>query len=770
MPATPPVSYPGVYVQEVPSGVRTIVGVSTSITAFVGTAKFGPINRAVKIYNYGDFERNYGGLIADNHLGYAVRQFFANGGSEAWIVRVAKDPAPAYREFLNSSTTKVLKITAKDPGREGNLISVVIDHETSNPASTFNLMLQYAPTGRQSEVVSETFSNLTMNSEDARYVETVVNGSSRLIQTERIVDPTTITDAGTSISAPLSNIDTLLDDTHNQFRISVNGSEPVDIKLDPNADIAGADDTARLRTLCAAIKREADRAKASNPAFIDIACDPDNGKIKITSAQAGETSSVRVLPGTRNDAARNLKLGTENGGEERDAVALIRPVEIPAPGTLESGALTGPSFTASPTVPGSDGKKFQICLDGGEIVTVDIGDTALLGNVDAKGAAIAVRITDAVKKVRQNNPSYSNFRCTYDPAANKLKLSSGSRGYGSSVLILPDGTDVLARRMKLLVSEGAVATPGIDALLSGGNDLPVMAAGDYNVYIGNPAQREGIYALEDVDIFNILCLPGVTHSGILADADAYCRKRRAFMIADPPRGSKSPADMVDAISGTTLPKTEYGSVYYPWLKIADPLKGGRIGAFPPSGTIAGLYARTDSSRGVWKAPAGTEATLTGVQGVEYALTDQENGTLNKLGVNCIRVFPVYGCIAWGARTLRGADQMTSEYKYIPVRRLALYLEESLYRGLKWVVFEPNDEPLWAQIRLNVGAFMHNLFRQGAFQGKSPREAYFVRCDSETTTQNDINLGIVNIWVGFAPLKPAEFVVIYLQQMAGQIET
>jgi phage tail sheath protein FI len=145
--------------------------------------------------------------------------------------------------------------------------------------------------------------------------------------------------------------------------------------------------------------------------------------------------------------------------------------------------------------------------------------------------------------------------------------------------------------------------------------------------------------------------------------------------------------------------------------------------------------------------------------------------LNPLGVNCLRFFPpVIGRVVWGARTVRGADQLADEYKYVPVRRLALYIEESLYRGTQWVVFEPNDEPLWAQIRLNVGAFMQNLFRQGAFQGTTPRDAYFVKCDKETTTQNDINLGIVNIVVGFAPLKPAEFVIIKIQQIAGEIQT
>jgi phage tail sheath protein FI len=190
----------------------------------------------------------------------------------------------------------------------------------------------------------------------------------------------------------------------------------------------------------------------------------------------------------------------------------------------------------------------------------------------------------------------------------------------------------------------------------------------------------------------------------------------------------------------------------------------------PCGIVAGVMARTDTQRGVWKAPAGLDASLNGTQGLQASLNDAENGTLNPLGINCLRSFPAAGKVVWGARTMRGADQMADEYKYVPVRRLALFIEESLFRGTQWVVFEPNDEPLWAQIRLNIGSFMHNLFRQGAFQGQSPKDAYFVKCDKETTTQNDIDLGTVNIVVGFAPLKPAEFVVIQLQQIAGQIET
>jgi phage tail sheath protein FI len=178
-------------------------------------------------------------------------------------------------------------------------------------------------------------------------------------------------------------------------------------------------------------------------------------------------------------------------------------------------------------------------------------------------------------------------------------------------------------------------------------------------------------------------------------------------------------------------------------------------------------ARIDASRGVWKAPAGVEASMRSISGLTVKLTDRENGVLNQKAVNCLRVFPS-GIVNWGARTLFGDDSFGSEWKYVPVRRLALMLEESLFRGTKWVVFEPNDEPLWAKIRLNVGAYMMSLFRQGAFQGTAPKDAFYVKCDKETTTQDDINKGIVNIEVGFAPLKPAEFVIIKIQQMAGEL--
>ncbi len=767
MPAT--LTYPGVYIEELPSGVRTITGVSTSVTAFIGKAKRGSINKAVHILNYSEFEKQFGGLDSESFMSYAVRQFFMNGGSDAWVVRLAKDAVAASKTLQNNSNADVLLINAIDEGKTGNSIEVSLDYETDSPASTFNLHLEFEDKDNPSIKLLESFSNLSMNINDPRYVEDIVNGTSRLVKVKRVHDLSGLVQ-GTSISGELTDVGQLVDDTHNQLRISVNGKEPVQIQFNLPADITGADEATRLATLCGVIETRVQVAANGDTALSGFTCAPNgsNDRIVMTSGEPGETSSIRVLAGLRNDVAARLKLSTVNGGIEADAVAEIRPRETPDNGILTSGDVVNNNLNVFNNVNSS----FMISIDGMGPDLVDIGsDTPSGTNVDEKYQNVADRIQQKVRDIKKTHPSYAKFTCKIIAGnPRKLAFASGSRGKGSSVLVSEVAGDGLAAGLELLAGiDGAIATQAMNETLEGGNESDFSDSEAYNLYIASRDDRKGLYALEDVDLFNLLCLPGISDSGILMDAESYCRERRAFLIADAPQSKTSPSDMSQVINGATLPKSEYGAVYFPWVKIADPLKNGKLKLVPPSGTIAGLYARTDATRGVWKAPAGTDATLNGVQGVDYLLTDPENGTLNPLGVNCVRIFPVYGAVAWGARTLRGADQMASEYKYIPVRRLALFIEESLYRALKWVVFEPNDEPLWAQIRLNVGAFMHNLFRQGAFQGVAPKDAYLVKCDSETTTQNDINLGIVNILVGFAPLKPAEFVIIKIQQLAGQIQ-
>lgn len=302
---------------------------------------------------------------------------------------------------------------------------------------------------------------------------------------------------------------------------------------------------------------------------------------------------------------------------------------------------------------------------------------------------------------------------------------------------------------------------------------------DEATYLGDPAKKTGIQALRKADIFNLLCVPPDQRDGTLPKpvreaAVQLCAQERAFLIVDPPASWDAKPDEAAAAAKAAqldpvqqvLPLThaDHAALYFPRILKRDRLRGGQVDAFPPCGVVAGVMARTDVNRGVHKAPAGLAASLSGTDGLTVRMTDDENGLLNPIGVNCLRSFPNIGRVVWGARTLKGSDQLSDDYKYVSVRRLALFIEESLFRGTQWVVFEGNDEPLWAQIRLSVGSFMQRLFRQGAFQGTSPKDAFFVKCDAESTTQDDINRGIVNIVVGFAPLQPAEFVVISIQQI------
>ncbi len=328
---------------------------------------------------------------------------------------------------------------------------------------------------------------------------------------------------------------------------------------------------------------------------------------------------------------------------------------------------------------------------------------------------------------------------------------------------------------------GAAAASLDDLLQAAAGDLTQLASGNDGTLPGNTdAWRDAvaatiggnIAALDTIapEVFNLMCLPdlcALDHSrraaaaGVYQTAHAYCTANFAFLIVDTPTDTDRAniGEWVASLGGTVR---RNAALYYPRVTGPDPANPATPRNMTASGIAAGVYARTDATRGVWKAPAGTAAGIAGGTPVDM-MTNRQQGPLNTQGINAIRTFPVYNSVVWGARTLDGADALASEWRYVPVRRLALFIENSLQRGLQWVVFEPNDEPLWANVRMNVNAFMSQLHRQGAFQGASARDAYLVKCDSETTTQADINLGILNIYVGFAPVRPAEFVVLRIQQ-------
>lgn len=625
-------SYPGVYIEEIPSGVRTITGVATSITAFVGYTRRGTPDKAEFVTSYADFERSHGGLDRDSPLSYGVRQFFLNGGTQALIVRVAGSFASAAWTLADAAAATVLNAEAANPGAWGNDLRLSVDRtNVRNPDAEFNLVVsQLVVQGGSSQVqVLETHRNLTLNAQSPSYAPSVISAASQVLRVKRTAG-LTFTQKGAAVSKVVT---TPLNPALRSISGTVDGNTPFRLEL-----AAGniADVPALVNAVTAAITAAGLAARLEAGASL---ADGSAGTtcLKLSSRTAGDASAVVVAKGAAGELPALIGLGLANGGREFTGDAQHRPAAV---------------SDAVPGAPGNDGVR-----------------------------------------------------------------------------------------------------------------------GNANQLIGNAGTKTGMQALLDVDLFNLLCvpetfdLPDDQAASVIQNAAALCESRRAFLIADLPVG-KTLDNVAGWINGVL--QSRNAATYFPPVKIADPLDQFRARAMAPSGTLAGVYSRTDAERGVWKAPAGTDATLKGVAQIAIPLNDLENGRINQKGVNALRNFPAYGSIAWGARTLKGADAQADEYKYVPVRRLALMIEESLYRGTQWVVFEPNDEPLWAQIRLNLGAFMNGLFRQGAFQGASPREAYFVKCDKETTTQADINLGIVNIVVGFAPLKPAEFVVIKLQQIAGQL--
>lgn len=759
-------TYPGVYVEEIPSGVRTIGGVATSIAAFIGYTARGPVDKAVRIFNFGDFERVFGGLQRDSEVSYAVSQFFLNGGTDAYVVRTAMGVLSAKVSLRDAGGTTVLTASAASPGVWGNNLRLKVDYATGNPDSTFNLSVTRYELrdGALVPAELELHRNLSLNSSSSTYAVRVVNNDSKLLHLDRPAG-LAFPDKGFSLSGRLSPVPVLAA-ADNALDLTLDGKDRVTLSL---ADPVSANDLDKIK---AAI--EAAAATAGIGARITVARTDALGVVdaaagnylKITSQDTTEKSAVSVSPAASGDLAAKLKLGIAKGGREKEGASTRRPA-------------------ANGTASGDLADVLGTNVAGGMTITINDNSSGApvalaTKNVTLAATAAGPALRDALLALVQsiNHPAAKDARVTLDGTAlhvvpsaatpNASILFTDGAGNGATNTRLTGGGS-FANVQEYALSGGAAfgaqsgSTPGND-----GNPP------DANALIGNFGNKTGIYALRDVDLFNLMVIPRTTQLSdseaktVLAAATTFCEAERAMLIIDP-APDKAWSDMADYVSGLGI-SSRNAAIYFPQIAYADPLDGFRVRNIPASGTVAGVISRTDATRGIWKAPAGTEAALRGAQGLSYTLTDQENGVLNPLGINCLRSFPVHGRIVWGARTLRGADAQADDYKYIPVRRVALYIEESLYRGLQWVVFEPNDEPLWAQIRLNVGAFMQTLFRQGAFQGSSPRDAYFVKCDKETTTQSDINLGIVNIVVGFAPLKPAEFVILKIQQIAGQIDT
>jgi phage tail sheath protein FI len=479
----------------------------------------------------------------------------------------------------------------------------------------------------------------------------------------------------------------------------------------------------------------------------------------------GGLYSVDWLPDDVGQAVNQFFL---NGGAVAYVVALRPRLTLTGPGT--SSDIESPDLTLAGAAPNTG-----ILFTGREPTDGHLQLTISITNLQATTSGGALDIADLVITYGTRTETLRHITLNPSPPAadaeNTLekRIGTAAKPVSSLVTVSEPTGDTYPTAWP-----AAIAATPLDP------HLPTQPFTSYDpADFGAAFAQDG--SLDKIAIFNLLLTPGVWDPPVVSESLAFAERKRAFMIVDAPADTVAdptgfPLPMIgdvmtDAVPGRVIPKSQNGALYFPYLRTTDPENGDPI-TVAPSGFVAGIYAREDGSRGVWKAPAGLETIVANTTGVVPSgkMTDPRQGTLNPLGVNVLRGFPGIGTVVFGARTLVAANPSFQEYRYVPVRRMALFLEQSLYQSLTWVVFEPNDNPLWVAIRTTIDNFMLGLFNQGAFQGKTPSEAFQVKCDATTTTPDDQANGIVNIVVAFAPLKPAEFVVIKLAQLAGQPQT
>ncbi len=776
--------HPGVYIEEIPSGARPIEGVSTSVAAFVGEAHRGPAGEATLIGKWDDYVTEYGDIASeDDHMGLAVQSFYLNGGGAAYICRLVGDGSSEADESVNGegavgggpTANAVLVIQASSVGDWGNDVYVKVVKPDPD-ALTFDLLV-----GRREDgefVEDEAFENLTMVDGDPNYALTAVNGNSRYAKLllgaaaeiggagEQYQDAT-LTGGQLSASATYfsSNITGPM-----LLTVNINGLGAEQITIDPTGSLGGTDQDADGAAVAQEIQDEV-QAIGTADAYANFTCTyligPDH-RFELVSQEDGSQASIDIYDG---DLAQLLRL-------DGNQTAVLTGAAVASTATLFSDGTTGlPGIDASLTL--------DIDNHGDITIALDAGALGLSGNNADDGNAVALAIQNAVRAVNPAIPSYKDFTCDYN-ASREFVLSSGSAGTRQSSLSVTDGP--LANLLGLHSSDSPVEVPGRQVDQGVAPVIPVQRLGtlDQGVQLTGgsasaptPNDYQDFYGnvLRKIRDASIIVLPGQPWpaSGPHAVIDrtlAHCEAmKNRMLIIDPPEGLE--LEQANQVTGLGLPTSTYTVLYYPWVKVGNPFynadknpNASKTLTIAPSSFAAGMWAKIDGKRGVWKAPAGVEAQLNGAADLAYKVEDLEQDQLNPLGVNCCRKIPGFGSVIWGSRTL--ATKAAPEWRYVPVRRTAIFIEQSIYQGIQWAVFEPNDHPLWGALRSNIGSFMNGLFRAGAFQGATAKDAYFVRCGlGDTMTQGDIDRGQVIVIVGFAPLKPAEFVIVRIQQKVSQ---
>lgn len=779
--------HPGVYVEEIPSGSKPIEGVATSVAAFVGKATRGPVGEAELIQSFDDYTNIYGDVASeDDAMGFAVQTFYLNGGKSAFICRLAGEGSLASTVSVDGegsggspTANPVLIVSASSKGEWGNQVYFRIIRPDQD-ALTFDLEVGHHDKGEL--VIDEEFSDLSMRAEDGNYALAVVNGNSShvVLALGDAANP----DEGVEEYQLATLTGGELDDTNATLfsagitgsmglTLNINGLGAEQIILDaPALALTGAHDAdAALVATAIADKVKALSLDAPHQAFT-CTYDTTSNRFTLTSAEDDSAASLEVYIG---DLATLLRVDDAQH-------ALLTGANITGGATKFSSPTSGLSNLAQPMV-----LNLNIDDHGTFDIELNASDMTLIGAKEEDGITVARAIQDAVQAYAPGVSAYKDFTCKYvsTPSAH-LELTSGSGNSRVSSLAVADGG--LAAFLKIQAAD-TVLLPGRQVEQGTAKVIPLQSLGPQERGVKltggteNPATPNDFTdfydsTLRKVRDVSILVVPGEhwaddgSGNPIVSATLAHCLKMESrVVIIDPPPNLE--LDQAATVEGLSLPSSTYSVLYYPWVKVANPFyhaernpTASKTVDVAPSSFAAGMWSRIDSRRGVWKAPAGMGAGLIGAAGLKYIIEDGEQDQLNPLGVNCFRNMPGGGRVIWGARTL--ATKADPEWRYVPVRRTANMIKLSIHGGIQWAVFEPNDHRLWSALRANIGNFMNGLFRVGAFQGEKASDAYFVRCGlGDTMTQGEIDAGQVIVIVGFAPLKPAEFVIVRIQQKVNQ---
>lgn len=756
---------PGVYIEELDAGPRPIAAVSTSIAGMVGVTVRGPTaGKPRLVTSFLDFQRAFGGFLPEppaalrntwqnltNDEGgrwwlfpLAVRGFFDNGGRQLFVKRVAAAGATASNGSLQSGL-----ISAVASNAPSGATVIELEHLVGIDTTTQVTIFYNDPANSVQQ-------NVGVGAYDPqRRRVTLANPLTRelragrdLVQVKAPQAPTAMTVAASAPGTWGDTIDVRVRPVVTTFGLMADPAEGTPFSTQVASVAIANSPTVVVRV-------------APGLALGPPQVPPGNFFIQI-GPRRFEVSNMAAVPGQADQVELTLQGGPQhiqwNPGLPVRRVRRANPAGagpslrvVGARGLYASAITELDNGTAKQTLQVSDVQD--------DVVTFSANANAGYFESDKLHLVEAELVASYVDEL--GTPVQETFSNLHLAQGDQQGAEARINGVSQLVTVTQPVDLANAANLQLPVPAALANGPGI-RLGNGDDDYQSLTVNDFVGQDLGSGRRTGIIALEDIDQVAIAAVPGMWSSTIQASLIQHCELLKdRFAVLDPP----DPLDTQAILEFRTRFDTRYAALYYPWVMVRDPSLDRDV-SVPPSGHMAGIYARVDIDRGVHKAPA--NVVVRGIRlrdGFAQDVTKRQQDLLNPKGINALRFFPDLGHRVWGARTLSS----DTTWKYINVRRLFIQIEESIEEGTNWVVFEPNDEPLWALVRQTITNFLTTFWRNGQLAGTTADEAFFVACDRSTMSQDDIDNGRLICVIGIAPVFPAEFVIFRIQQKTRELQ-